>query len=152
MTISALAASLLTQAAAALTDPPARQLVTVGPPTDPLPDGEQLAVGWMRCFVGVPGREDPSPGAQCWGPQCAELIVRLVRCSPTSTGVQDTNAADMTTAASALMDDGEDMRAGLRTWTTASVVHQDDLWIGPLVAVRSTGLVMACQVAVHVVL
>lgn len=152
MSLSALSADLLATAAAALTAPPSRQIVYVGPPTDPLPDGDQLAVGWLRCFTGMPGLEQPSVGAQCWGPLTAEMIVRLVRCSPTSTGVADTDPEAMTAAARALMDEGEELRAGLRGWTPTTFSHGDDLWVGPLVAVRSSGLVFACQVTVHVAL
>lgn len=150
MTIAATQASLLAAAAAGLPDPPARQFLQVGSPTDPLADSDQLAVGFVRTFTGVPGQETNEPGAQCWGPRPAEFVVRLVRCVLTSAQVADTPPEVLTGATVALLDEAAALQTALLAWAAPAAEGLGDLWVGPMLGVRPTGRVHAVQCTVQV--
>ena len=129
MTPADIADSLLAAVVAALgSSAPGRQLVTTGAPRDPL-QGEQVAVGWVRNFVGVPGQPDGSPNAQCYGELVAEFVVRVTRCVSTSTGQSDTNVDELGRAALQTMADALAVRAALADWHPTGDVDRA-VWIG----------------------
>lgn len=155
MTVTATAESLLAAVVDALTDPPTRQVVTVGNPTDPL-KGEQVAVGWVRNFAGVPGQESAAPGAACWAEQIAEFVIRVGRCVVTSTGEQDTAVATLRNGLTQISGDAEAVREALRSWVPPrpeDVTAGDaDVWVGPTLAYRPQGLAAGFVIAVHAAL
>lgn len=143
------AQSLLDHVVDSLTDPPERQIVYVGRPTDPL-RGEQVAVGLARLFGGVPGAERADPTSICSAGLVADFTVRLLRCFPTSIGEQDSDPTAVGAAAFTLMGDAEALRLGLRSWEPKSTTIQSDVWVGPILGVRPQGFGHAIEVQVHV--
>lgn len=129
MTPALIADSLLAAVVAGLPDPPARQVVTTGAPRDPL-QGEQVAVGWIRNFVGVPGQPDGGANAQCWGEVVAEYVVRVTRCIATATGQTDTDPGELRRAALQTMADATAVRAALASWHPDGGDVDRAVWIG----------------------
>lgn len=148
MSASAHAASLLAAVVAAIPDPPARQVITTGAPRDPL-QGEQIAVGWIRNFNGVPGRPEGSAEAQCWGEQVAEFVVRLTRCITTATGVDDTPPAVLAAAATVAMNDAEAVRAALVGWRPLTGDNPRDVWVGNPQGYQPQGFGVGWVLGVH---
>lgn len=155
MTVLATATSLLAAVVDALTDPPARQVLTVGTPTDPL-QGEQVAVGWIRNFSGVPGQERPGPDSSCWSPLVAEFQIRVGRCVVTSTTAEDTAVAVLAAGLEQIAADGEAVRVALRSWLPDRPEPQEatkeDVWVGPVLAYRPQGLAAGFVIAVQAAL
>lgn len=149
MTIAELAASLRDAAAAAIPSPPARRVVTVGPPTDPL-SAEQLAVGWIRNFGGVPGQEMAAPDASCWAPLVAEFQIRLTRCVVTSAAEADTPVDVLEAAATQVMGDAAAVRLALRDWPATIDRDLNDVWVGATFGYRPQGFAAGFVLAVHV--
>lgn len=143
-----LGSSLLAAVVAALDDPPARRVFTVAAPTDPL-KGEQVAVGFDRLFTGRPGQPDGGPGSICNGPLVAAFTVRLLRCFPTSTSVDDTAPAVILAATEKLIGDGEAIRLALRSWEPLPAPGLGDVWVGDVIGYRPQGLAHALSVVVH---
>ena len=155
MTVQATADSLLAAVVAALTDPPARQVTTVGTPTDPL-QGEQVAVGWIRNFSGMPGQERPGPESTCWSPLVAEYQIRLGRCVVTSSTADDTAPAILAAGLAQIAGDAEAVRTALRSWlpprTAPLEATNADVWVGQVLAYRPQGLAAGFVLAVHAAL
>ncbi len=149
MTVAELAASLLAAAAAAITDAPTRRVVTVGYPTDPL-QNEQLAVGWVRNFTGLPGQPQEGPDTTCWGPLIAEFQIRLTRCVLTSTNEADTPPATLEAAAVQVMGDAQAVRLALRDWAPFDGAGLQDTWVGGPIGYRPQGFAAGFVLPVHV--
>lgn len=150
MTPDELGQSLLAAVVAAIPDPPARRIFTVGAPTDPL-KGEQVAVGFSRIFAGQPGQPRPGPDSICWAPNVAEFVVRVLRCFPTSTTEEDTDPAAIAATTTLVLADAQALRASLGLWAPHEVTNQGDVWVGDLIGYRPQGLAQALSTTVHVV-
>lgn len=155
--IATIGLDLLDTAVAALTAPPERRVLTISNPTDPL-EIDQLAIGWLRTFRGVPGQEEPGPTYENTE-RSAEYVVRLIRCLQTATGEADTDSTMWTAAASGLMDEAEELSVGLLAWRPPNphtTSGRDDSpmarWVGPAQAVRAQGRSHAFAILVHAAL
>lgn len=149
MNASAVAQSLLAATVAALgSSAPDRQVLTTGAPRDPL-QGEQVAVGWVRNFVGVPGRPDGSVEGQLHGVLVAEFVVRVTRCVATSTTQADTPPANLSSVAVELMDDAETVRAALAGWRPLDVDAERDVWVGNPQGFQPQGFGAGFVIGVH---